>query len=338
VIAQYLSNEKCYSDEQYLNSCLHAITAGAALLHDNVIPDNIAGWLKLSDSELEAKAHELFENPERMDIMAELEDLADLLSDSKPQAMFWGEAISGHLSSYDPYAYLISSSEVADWTVDDESYDEAPALKTRLIERDGHKIAYIKITSFVLDGTAGLVKKAIEDLTDEGATSIILDLRGNPGGQLKEGLDTIGLFIGDQEAIVPALVGQRIPSVPAELNSNPPEFLMQKSSSNSIVNLKPVVLVNENTASAAEVTASALRLKSHATLVGRRTYGKGLMQMITPVAGHLDLSLVHSTVELTQVNGEKIQGIGLAPDFDIPDDEGLADDPQLEYAILLLSR
>jgi carboxyl-terminal processing protease len=90
------------------------------------------------------------------------------------------------------------------------------------------------------------------------------------------------------------------------------------------------VLVDRSTASAAEITAAALRDDDHAVLVGTRTYGKGSMQSVYNLS---DGSSLHITDKLWLTPTRKsIQGRGLAPDLPVSDAAGTGGDPQLRAA------
>lgn len=133
------------------------------------------------------------------------------------------------------------------------------------------KIGVIRIKSFS-GTTAETVKSELADLQKKGATNIVVDLRGNPGGLLPGGVDTAALFldanapvvfVADKKGVVDS---QATLSVGVDLDD-------------------PLVLVVDgNTASAAEVFAAALQENGRATLVGEQTFGKGIVQTVKPMS------------------------------------------------------
>jgi carboxyl-terminal processing protease len=134
-----------------------------------------------------------------------------------------------------------------------------------LLDKD-KKIGYIRITSFI-QTTADELKKALEELRDEGMKGLILDLRDDPGGLLSAAVEVSDLFLDKGEIV--STKGRNTPpkSYNARRNSPYEEVPM-------------VVLVNQNSASASEIVSAALQDHHRATVVGQRSYGKGSVQNI----------------------------------------------------------
>jgi carboxyl-terminal processing protease len=129
-------------------------------------------------------------------------------------------------------------------------------------------VGYLMVATFS-DSTAHDVERTVDSLVAAGARGFILDLRGNPGGVLAQGVEVADLFLDK---------GQKIASTKGRLASANVEFVdkaPQKWPGRPIV-----VLVNGNTASAAEVVAGALQDHDRALLLGRQTYGKGSAQAV----------------------------------------------------------
>lgn len=129
-----------------------------------------------------------------------------------------------------------------------------------------HHLGYVQIMSYGLD-TAQQVRQALKSLDRQGMKGLVLDLRGNPGGYVDSAREIVSDFLSsgvvayEQQAnhhLTPLTVlpGRRVTTVPV------------------------AILVDSNTASAAEITAAALRDEDHAYLIGTRTYGKGSMQSV----------------------------------------------------------
>lgn len=117
-------------------------------------------------------------------------------------------------------------------------------------------------------------------------------------------------------------------------NKNEDETIIT-SSSKDIINMNIVILVNEYSASATEIVAAALQDNKAATIVGTKTYGKGVMQEIIPMFNGKS-ALKVTIEEFKTPNGNKIQDVGITPDVIIEEDENSSEDKQLQKAIELL--
>jgi len=126
-------------------------------------------------------------------------------------------------------------------------------------------LGYIKINRFA-ETTFSEFQKAIKNLKDQGAKQIALDLRDNPGGYLSEAINIADEFISDDKLIL--FTKNKSGSIEKTFAEREGEF----------ENGKVYVLINENSASASEVVAGALQDNDVGTIVGRRSYGKGLVQ------------------------------------------------------------
>ncbi|MBN2839430.1 MAG: PDZ domain-containing protein, partial [Coriobacteriia bacterium] len=139
---------------------------------------------------------------------------------------------------------------------------DVPNIASEILEGD---IGYIKLENFN-DPAAGDVREAIEDLTDQGARALILDIRNNPGGMLSSSVDVSSLFIADGVIVI------------VEERGREPE--KYRATGKVATDLPLVVLVNGNSASASEIVAGALQDYGRATIVGEQTFGKGSVQQI----------------------------------------------------------
>lgn len=133
------------------------------------------------------------------------------------------------------------------------------------------KVAYTALTVFS-DSTARELVRAVDSLRTAGAMSLILDLRSNPGGLLEQGVAVAGLFLDR---------GDRIVSTRGRDSADTRVY--SDSSAQRWPGLSIVVLVDDNTASAAEVVAGALQDHDRAIVMGQPTYGKGSVQHLYPV-------------------------------------------------------
>jgi carboxyl-terminal processing protease len=154
-----------------------------------------------------------------------------------------------------------------------------PEVTGRLATRGGKKFAVVTVDSFS-SGIHGQLRSEIDKLLKKGAKGIVLDLRGNPGGLLREGVLVSSIFIKDG-----TIVSTRGRAEPTHV---------YKAQGDSIPsNIPVVVLVDRGSASASEITTGALKDRGRATVVGTRTFGKGVFQEIEPLdnGGALDLTI-----------------------------------------------
>lgn len=129
-------------------------------------------------------------------------------------------------------------------------------------------VGYIGMTTFAVDNSSKEVKKAMIDLKRQGASSLILDLRGNGGGQLGEAVDVVNLFVPK---------GQEIVVTKGKLKQAERTYKTQTEPVDTEIPL--AVLVDGVTASASEIVSGSLQDLDRAVIVGSRTYGKGLVQV-----------------------------------------------------------
>jgi carboxyl-terminal processing protease len=160
-------------------------------------------------------------------------------------------------------------------------------------------IADIQIVQFA-DGVASQLKDAVNQAKSMGASSIILDLRDNPGGYLNEAIDTVSLFQKSGNVLlVQDSSGHRSPM---PVTGNPID-----------THIPIVVLVNGNTASAAEITAGALMENHRAIVIGEKTFGTGtVLQQFTLSDGS---ALLVGTQEWLTPDGQFIRGNGIHPNI-----------------------
>ena len=154
--------------------------------------------------------------------------------------------------------------------------------------------------NLIAASTPDEVDKALRDLQSRNATAYILDLRNNYGGLLSAGVDTARLFLTEGTVMADQFRGEEIE-----------EFKVEKAG--SYPNIPLVVLVNENTASAAEIIAGALKVHGRAKVVGVHTYGKDTIQLVFDLK---DRSSMHVTAARWWIPGlnPPISEGGLQPD------------------------
>jgi carboxyl-terminal processing protease len=140
--------------------------------------------------------------------------------------------------------------------------------------------------------------------------AIILDLRGNGGGYLNEGIGVASLFIKSGSTIV------------SDSGLHSPEHAY-KATGGAFTDVPLYVLVDRNTASASEIVAGALQDYKRATLIGETTFGKGLVQSLEPLTNG-GLLKVTSAVYLTP-KGRNINKKGITPDVVAPENPATPD-------------
>ncbi|GBF33571.1 carboxyl-terminal protease [Desulfocucumis palustris] len=164
---------------------------------------------------------------------------------------------------------------------------------------DGH-IGYIDINFFGRE-SPDLFERLVENLQDKRVDSWIIDLRDNPGGYLTSTLKIAGYFIGDNLTLLTGKNGV---------------YTGYRAEKQGIVINQPVVfLINNNSASGAEIISAAVKYYKKAVLVGTNTHGKGTVQNIFHLksGGYLKMTMY----EFYTPDGAAINGIGIAPDIEV---------------------
>lgn len=141
-------------------------------------------------------------------------------------------------------------------------------------------VGYIYLTGFT-EGAYREVRHALLQLKEKGVQSLIFDLRGNPGGALNEAVDIAGLFIPK---------GSKVVSTKGKMSSTNRTYYTTHLPVD--MTMPMVVLVDGGSASSSEIVAGALQDYDRAVILGQRTYGKGLVQMVrdVPYGGNLKLT------------------------------------------------
>lgn len=192
-----------------------------------------------------------------------------------------------------------------------------PTATAKMLD-DG--IGYIQISQFSSD-TYDLVVKGARDLISKGANKFVVDLRDNPGGEVDSAQNISSLWLQNNDIVMQAKRGNKVVETYRATDSN-------------ILQRKPTaVLINGGSASAAEITALALRDHGAATLIGEKSYGKGVMQTIIPLSDGGQLKVTMS--KWYSPKGTNIHKKGITPDQTVtltPDQIAAGDDTQLTAA------
>lgn len=181
------------------------------------------------------------------------------------------------------------------------------------------KIAYLRITQFT-PTTFDNVKSAVMELLKDGMQGLILDLRWNPGGQLDQAVQVVDLFI-DKGTIV------------VTKGRNRPEDVKVATAPDTLPWFPLIVLVNEGSASAAEIVAGSLLDNKRAAVVGERTYGKGSVQELIPLEGNTgELKLTVAYYYLP--SGRLVHRKKNATDWGVEPQVAVAMDEELQRKVL----
>ena len=199
---------------------------------------------------------------------------------------------------------------------------KVPSLKWELKDGD---IAYIKLYHFSEKANRDFKEAAVEILNSS-AKKIILDIRSNPGGYLERTQDIAGWFLEKGQTVVIEDFGGK------------EEQRIYKAEGNSkLVDYPTIILVNQGSASASEILASALKDNRGVKIIGETSYGKGSVQQLKNLRDGSSLKI--TVAKWLTPNGELIEGKGLKPDIRVEmteEDYNEGRDPQLDKAIEII--
>ena len=183
------------------------------------------------------------------------------------------------------------------------------------------KTAIIHVTRFDTD-TGSIVRDFIKEFDSKGINKVILDLRDNGGGYVSAARDLLSLWIDSKAVLI------------QKSSKLPDDTTYAAHGQAKLADMKTVVLVNGSTASASEIVAGALKDYGKATIIGEKTYGKGVVQQLINLSGGTLLKV--TTAHWYTPNGNTINGTGITPDKEITrsyDDINKNRDPQLDAAL-----
>ncbi|MGA0021459.1 MAG: carboxyl-terminal processing protease CtpZ [Vulcanococcus sp.] len=194
-------------------------------------------------------------------------------------------------------------------------------VRQRLIERDGHRWGYLRISQFA-EPVPQQVAAALHDLQEQSIEGLVLDLRNNSGGLVSAGL---------------AVADQLLDGAPIVETRNREGFSDPQQANRGVLYGGPMLtLVNGGTASASEILAGALQDDERSPLLGSRTFGKGLIQTLIGLGGD-GSGLAVTVARYVTPSGRDIQNLGIEPDQRLPEpeplDPGGPGDPWLSQAI-----
>lgn len=182
------------------------------------------------------------------------------------------------------------------------------------------KTAIISVYRFSED-TGTLVQSFTKDFKNKGINKVILDLRNNGGGYVTAARDLLSLWLDGDKILTQksATIGQTI--------------TYAKRGEATLKDMKTIVLVNNATASASEIVAGALKDYKKATILGTKTYGKGVVQTMLELSGGSLLKI--TTAHWYTPEGQTINKTGISPDVEVErsySDINSGKDPQLDKA------
>jgi carboxyl-terminal processing protease len=198
---------------------------------------------------------------------------------------------------------------------------QVPVTLSNLREIGGRRLGYVALLGFT-EGAHGELRGAVERLDRRGAEGLVVDLRGNGGGLLREAILTASVFLQPGDVVVKTASrtqGEKVYETVGEP-----------------VEARPlVVLINRDTASAAEILAAALGAEAGAAIVGTRSFGKGVFQQVIDLenGGALDLTIG----EYFTADGRSLAGRGVRPDVPALDDPATARDEGRARAFAVLA-
>lgn len=178
-------------------------------------------------------------------------------------------------------------------------------------------IGYIQVNQFSSD-TFGLVQQGVTKFQQAGVQKVILDLRNNPGGEVDSAVNISSLWLSDGALVMQAKRGDQVIERDTATGTNP------------LKGMQTVVLVNGGSASAAEITTLALHDNKAATVMGEKSFGKGVMQQVIPFSDGSELKV--TIAKWYSPNGTNINHVGIAPDQVVAAGDDPTNDLQLQAA------
>lgn len=191
----------------------------------------------------------------------------------------------------------------------------SPAVESEI---DG-EIGILKVNRFG-DDTVSLARKYVSEFVEKGVKKVILDLRNNPGGTVGAAQGLLGIWLDNQIAMTERRGSEIVKT-------------LRTTGTPILGNMKTVVLINGNSASASEITAGALREYGKATLVGQKSYGKGSVQIVLGLPGGSQMKVTEARWYTPK--GKNIDKTGIEPDVKVDlssDDVNNNVDPQMDKA------
>ncbi|MGI6394558.1 MAG: S41 family peptidase [bacterium] len=173
-------------------------------------------------------------------------------------------------------------------------------IESVVSEMPAPNIGYIKLSGF-MENTHSAMVSAVKTLSGKGMKALILDMRNNSGGLLSQAIKISDLFL--EEGIIVSTVGD-----------DDDDVSKAKKQSTDVLGIPMLVMINEGSASAAEIVTAALKNNGRATVVGRKSFGKGSVQTLFRIAGGGGMKL--TAAQYLTPGGISIQSVGITPDIE----------------------
>ena len=205
---------------------------------------------------------------------------------------------------------------------------EVIEIKSVVSKLINNEVGYLRLRAFNENSSNQLIKEISKLEKNDKPLGYIFDLRNNPGGLLSQAVKISDFFLNDGEIV----------STKGRKNKENRKFFAKEGDR---IKGKPlIVLINNGSASAAEIVAGALQDQKRAVLLGETTYGKGSVQSIIPLKNKGAIRLTISKYYLP--SGKSISEIGVSPDIKVEEQDeefsiNTINDNQLNYAVKLLS-
>ncbi len=196
-----------------------------------------------------------------------------------------------------------------------------PVVSSRVETVDGEKLGYARLATFS-EGASVALRRAVRRLRTKGARRLVLDLRGNGGGLLEEAVLSASIFLPEGDTVV-------------STDSRSQGHAVYKAKGGNLPPMPIVVLIDRNTASAAEILTAALADDAGAKTVGTRSYGKGVFQQEIDLSNGGALKL--TVGEYFTPKGTNLAGKGIEPDVRAPDLPGTVRDEGLQRGLGVLA-
>jgi carboxyl-terminal processing protease len=215
---------------------------------------------------------------------------------------------------------------------------DLPTVEYRMLNAAAGRVGYVSLSHFNEKASDALAA-ALSDLRSKGMTALVLDLRDDPGGLLTQAVSVAGQFLNGKSVVI---VKER---------DKPEKTIYTEPSMYKAAPPPMVVLVNKNSASASEIVAGALKDHRVATIIGEKTFGKGLVQTLIDMRNGSAVAITtarYYTPNHTDINGKTLPsgervGGGLVPDIEIEQSKDYvfgedATDAQLQKALEVLAK
>ncbi len=196
-----------------------------------------------------------------------------------------------------------------------------PVVSSKLEKTKGKRLGYARLATFS-EGAHDALRRAVRKLQQQGAEGLVLDLRGNGGGLLDEAVQTASIFLPEGETVV-------------STDSRTQGHAVYRTKGGNLPPLPIAVLIDRNTASAAEILAAALADDAGATTAGTRSFGKGVFQQEIDLSN--DGALKLTVGEYFTPDGTNLAGKGIKPDVRTRDLPRTARDEARERALAVLA-